>query len=1504
MSRYTFAAVVRSVMGAARLLGFAFLLSLGSAYAQVSRTITDGYTPTGLAPGAPAGSYALSGLDNINLFSGKLNFRVPLLTVGGRGAAGYTITLPIEKNWYVYRYYPPPATDPDYYLQEALYNYGYNDKVGYGPGVLITRRASSSGQTESSCGSSGFAFVSLTTRMVFAAPDGTQYELYDQEYNGDPYTVNLCSFPLGARNRRRVFASDDGKSMTFVSDTDIIDHPVSFTEDSYPTGNLMMRDGAMCRIVNGKVQWIRDRNGNKVSFTYVGPDDWRVSTITDPLNRRVTISYNDQLPSYDAITFSGHGGATRTIKIWHDAVGNVMRSGDVAQKANQLFPQIYAGQTTWTGDWYYNSEAVVSSVELPNGLRYYFYYNSYGELARVILPTGGGYDYDYVGASPIPNGGSVFGLAVYRRLTRRTVYNTLTSTTDPDNPPAGAAEEKAVYSVYSNPYQESELNYTTVTVERRAPSPAPDGALLEAEKHYFYGHPTFGMFGNCPPDSSPGWIAGKEFKAEFYEVTGGEMGGVRRRVEHTWYPYVTGAVLNVCSSGPAPAPRIIETVTTLADTNQVSKQTFAHDQYNNVTDIRDYGFGVGAPGPLIRRAHTSYLTTNGNQGDANYAADVNIHIRNLPVQKVVYDESGNVRSQTDFIYDYYGDFPLVERPGIVQHDGGFHAGYGARGNLTGVTLRNPGGSPSEVHLHSQYDIAGNLVKAVDGRGYQTDFEYADRFGSPDGDARSNAGAPELAGGFSYAFPTHVTDALGHQAYTKYDYYLGKAVDAEDVNGVVSCWYYNDSLERLTQIVSAVNDSTSKKQTTFTYNDTSHIITTSSDLSAYGDNSLKKEIVYDGLGRTTESRSYEDATHYILTSTQYDALGRPHKVSYPYRPNDTVNWAITSYDSLGRVVSVTTPDDAVVTTSYYGNLVTVTDQSGNTRRSETDELGRLKRVVEDPAALNYVTDYSYDALGNLSQVTQGAQTRTFTYDLLSRLVSTTNPENGATTYSYDPNGNLTQKTDARGVTATMTYDKLNRITSKTYSGDTPGATAIANATPSVNYFYDNYSTLPGGAPTISGGRPVGRLIGVTYGGGSQGAYYKYDAVGRISASYQRQDATNYQTAYKYNLAGNVTTETRSDKRKTFFYYDQAARLTGLQTESYPYLALDNIVAGIQYTPFGAVQQETYGNGLLHTLDYNIRRQPMRIWLGRPGTPGSVARIDYIFGLVDDVNQDDPYIHAYYNNGNVGRIKYYLNGALQQSQTFQYDGVNRLRYAVEHNNGNYTDAARAWYQTFAYDQYGNRGIDVANTSDNVDASNGALQLSEFDAANNRIRRSGFDYDAAGNLVAESGKSYAYDAENRIVSATAQGGTSQYVYDGDGRRVKKTVNGVGASFEYGAGGELLTERNDSGAPVKDYLYRNGELIATSEDGTTYKYATSDHLGSPRIWTDTSGNVVAGGRHDYLPFGEELFAGVGARTTAWITSAQDTLPVCKAGLQALIRFWRVADFSFHRVGIAILTY
>ncbi|HSE26261.1 MAG TPA: hypothetical protein VLB68_31625 [Pyrinomonadaceae bacterium] len=164
--------------------------------------------------------------------------------------------------------------------------------------------------------------------------------------------------------------------------------------------------------------------------------------------------------------------------------------------------------------------------------------------------------------------------------------------------------------------------------------------------------------------------------------------------------------------------------------------------------------------------------------------------------------------------------------------------------------------------------------------------------------------------------------------------------------------------------------------------------------------------------------------------QYDALGRVFKSSNPFRPwqSESAVWTTSVFDSLGRVISVTTPDNSVVSSSYFGNTVTATDQAGKARTSVTDALGRMIAVYEDPSGLNYLTSYFYDALDNLTTISQGVQTRTFVYGSLKRLASVTNPESGTVTFGYDNNGNMTSRVDSRNVTTTFAYDVLNRVTS--------------------------------------------------------------------------------------------------------------------------------------------------------------------------------------------------------------------------------------------------------------------------------------------------------------------------------------------------------------------------------------------------------------------------------------------------------------------------------------------
>ncbi len=95
---------------------------------------------------------------------------------------------------------------------------------------------------------------------------------------------------------------------------------------------------------------------------------------------------------------------------------------------------------------------------------------------------------------------------------------------------------------------------------------------------------------------------------------------------------------------------------------------------------------------------------------------------------------------------------------------------------------------------------------------------------------------------------------------------------------------------------------------------------------------------------------------------------------------------------------------------------------------------------------------------------------------------------------------------------------------------------------------------------------------------------------------------------------------------------------------------------------------------------------------------------------------------------------------------------------------------------------------------------------------------------------------------------GTTANYFYDGDGRRVKKVVGTVTTVFVYNVAGQLIAEYTTDPVPP-----------AAGGGGTSY--LTADHLGSTRVVTKNDGTVKA--RYDYLPFGEEIGAGIGNRST-----------------------------------------
>jgi RHS repeat-associated protein len=121
----------------------------------------------------------------------------------------------------------------------------------------------------------------------------------------------------------------------------------------------------------------------------------------------------------------------------------------------------------------------------------------------------------------------------------------------------------------------------------------------------------------------------------------------------------------------------------------------------------------------------------------------------------------------------------------------------------------------------------------------------------------------------------------------------------------------------------------------------------------------------------------------------------------------------------------------------------------------------------------------------------------------------------------------------------------------------------------------------------------------------------------------------------------------------------------------------------------------------------------------------------------------------------------------------------------------------------------------------------------------------FDANGNLTNDgAGKTYTYDAANRLSTITQSSGVTGFVYDGAGRRVQETLNGTLIKQWVWCGGAQPCEERDASNNVTRRFYTQGEQIG----GTNY-YFTKDHLGSVREMTDSTGAIRA--RYDYAPYG-----------------------------------------------------
>jgi RHS repeat-associated protein len=516
------------------------------------------------------------------------------------------------------------------------------------------------------------------------------------------------------------------------------------------------------------------------------------------------------------------------------------------------------------------------------------------------------------------------------------------------------------------------------------------------------------------------------------------------------------------------------------------------------------------------------------------------------------------------------------------------------------------------------------------------------------------------------------------------------------------------------------------------------------------------------------------------------------------------------------------------------------------------------VWEDPSGLNYETDYTYDALGNLTYVNQkgnntNPRTRTFTYDSLSEITSAVNPKSGTILYAYDADGNLITKTaplpnqtSTLTVTTNNTYDKLNRLISKGYKDGTTNDPY----TPPVQFGYDGVA-LTGCTTTPPGDTdsyPIGRATAMCDGSGATS--WIHDTVGRAKQELRKIGPTSSNAkyvTYVFNLDGSLANLTTPPMKTVVYTYSGAGRATKLLDSGDSI----NFATGATYAPPGELTGMTLGSatgfaGFTASNAYNDRLQPILLSAASPTATVFSECFDFHLGVA--VTAPSPCSFSAYATGDNGNVYSIVNNRTStRTQSFAYDSLNRI--ASGQSSGT------QWGETFTIDPWGNMTNETA-----ISGKTNHEGLNTTANPNNQL--AGFGYDAAGNMTSNGSVTYVYDAENRLVWTSGY----RYIYDGKGQRVEKcaaasattacpTSGTTGTLYWRGTGSDTLDESDLGGNAEEEYIFFNGQRIArrdVSSTGATIAvhYYFSDHLGSHGVVENATGTTCEQDI-DYYPYG-----------------------------------------------------
>lgn len=559
---------------------------------------------------------------------------------------------------------------------------------------------------------------------------------------------------------------------------------------------------------------------------------------------------------------------------------------------------------------------------------------------------------------------------------------------------------------------------------------------------------------------------------------------------------------------------------------------------------------------------TSYYTSNAGQSERITSS-------------VTYDDYGNILSETDpynnTVRYTYDPVTKLRNSEIWPVNSGLQLYVGitrnVQGDVTDYQLRNNNASGQLLERATyNYDTYGNVILSKD---YDGNKEAVTTYGYN----------PALGSAFATSSTSTYKDIDGtvHTASTNaaYNKLTGTMASFTDPRGNLTSYLY-DKLDRITKIINPDNSSF-----VVAYDDRANTIDTTSEMGA------KTRTKWDSLGRVIESGLFINGVYNAKIKSGYDDYSR--KI-WEEDPNG--NRVAYSYDRWDRLIRTTNADNSYSTVSFddIANTARETDEEGNEVLRAYDKLGRVwvekekengvfvskqtnaydnaGNLIRTQDALNNITNYHYDALGQLIGVLTPKQEQyRYFYDGFGNQTRIEFPDNRTIQKVFDERGDIISYTDETGNTKKMYYDEEGNL-----------SVLIDRMDRRFTYSYDSKNRL------------------LTRAGPSDSVSYTYDAEGKRT---RMTDQTGT-TIYAYNpYTSLLEKKTYPDSKSITFEYDLRSNRTKIVTPfnqviDYTYdnvnrvstvKAKNQTSASYEYYKNDKIKKVLHGNGLATEYTYD-------------------------------------------------------------------------------------------------------------------------------------------------------------------------------------------------------------------------------------------------------------------------------------------------------------------------------